>query len=233
MKRITILLATVLLALPAADAIAKGRRGGGGSCDLKDTILNLPEEKLSKKEKAGLLYMREEEKLARDVYLSLQETWSLGVFRNIAAAESRHMGALLVLIEKYGLEDPVGDNGVGVFSNPEFTELYEGLTATGHASLVDALKVGALIEELDIFDLQRVLEKVDNEDLAVVYQNLLKGSRNHLRAFDKLLVRNGADYESQYLSQEEFDAIADTPTEKGMVDAEGNLVCGGGRGNRS
>lgn len=233
MKRITVLLAAVLLALPAADAVAKGRKGGGGSCGLDATLQGLPEEKLSKKEKAGLLFMREEEKLARDVYLSLQETWSLRVFRNIAGAESRHMGALLVLIDKYGLEDPVGDNGVGVFSNPEFTELYENLTGIGHTSVVEALKVGALIEELDIFDLQQALEKVDNVDLAVAYQNLLKGSRNHLRAFNKLLVRNGAEYEARYLTQEEYDAIAGTPTEQGVVDEEGNLVCGGGRGNKS
>lgn len=232
MKRIIIIATVALLVLPLAEAVARNRGGGSGeSCSLTAYLEGLPVESLSKKEKSGLLFMREEEKLARDVYLSLQETWTLRVFGNIAAAESKHMNAALTLIEKYGLEDPVGDNGLGVFSNPEFTELYEDLTASGSGSLVAALKVGALIEELDIHDLQRVLADVDNEDLAVAYQNLMKGSRNHLRAFDKLLVRNGADYDTQYLTQEEYDAIAESPREKGMVDAEGNLICGGGRGN--
>ena len=231
MQRFIVIAAVALMLLPFAEAVA-GKRGGGGgpSCNLNGHLEGLPLESLSKKEKTGLLFMREEEKLARDVYLSLHEAWSLRAFSNIAAAESRHMRAALTLIEKYDLDDPVGDNGVGVFSNPEFTELYEDLTASGSASLVAALEVGALIEELDIHDLKRVLENVDNEDLAVAYQNLMKGSRNHVRAFDKLLSRNGAEYETEYLTQEEYDAIAESPREKGMVDAEGNLLCGGGRG---
>lgn len=37
-----------------------------------------------------LLYMREEEKLARDVYITLYEKWGIPVFNNISNRESDH-----------------------------------------------------------------------------------------------------------------------------------------------
>jgi len=38
-----------------------------------------------------LRFMREEEKLARDVYLKLFDTWKLTVFSRIARSEQRHL----------------------------------------------------------------------------------------------------------------------------------------------
>ena len=48
---------------------------------------------------------------------------------------------------------------------------------------MDALIVGATVEDLDIKDLIDLLNKTDNPDIILVYNNLNKGSRNHLRAF--------------------------------------------------
>ncbi len=64
---------------------------------------------LTAAEEEGLLFMREEEKLARDVYLVLFDKWGLRVFENIAESEQRHMDAVLYLLGKYGLDDPARD----------------------------------------------------------------------------------------------------------------------------
>ena len=72
---------------------------------------------------------------------------------------------------------------------------------------VDALKVGATIEEVDIVDLQKHLKENDNEDIALVYDNLMRGSRNHLRAFVINLKARGITYSPQYLTQTEYNTI--------------------------
>ena len=160
---------------------------------------------LSIEEIADLMFMREEEKLARDVYQALFEQWGTPVFQNIAASEQAHMDALLVLINQYGLEDPAAGNGVGVFSDPDLQALYDQLIATGSQSLADALIVGGAVEEIDILDLQGSLAQTSNNDIISVYQNLLAGSENHLRAFVPSWERQtGEVYQPQYLNQNEY-----------------------------
>ncbi|MDQ7086913.1 MAG: DUF2202 domain-containing protein [Acidobacteriota bacterium] len=229
------------MALAASFTLARGGPGGGpgnSACDLPSIVKDLPYEELSAAERDGVIYMIEEEKLARDVYLAMDDLWGLRVFRNIARAEQSHMDAVFSLIEKYGLPDPVGDNGPGEFTNPDLAALYNQLIEQGSQSINDALLVGATIEDMDISDLQVDLPEADNEDVRTVYQNLMKGSRNHLRSFYDLLQSNGVDYTPQYLSQADFDAIVSSPKERGMLDADGNPMpgCsgpagrGGGRG---
>ncbi len=100
-------------------------------------------------------------------------------------------------------------------------------------SPVAALQVGATIEDLDIHDLEELIAQADNEDIRTVYQNLLKGSGNHLRAFWYELSLNGGEYEAQYISAEELAAIVTSERERGRVDADGNVVDNGGAGCRS
>lgn len=228
MKRIGWILVAVLLIAPMAAQARRGNRGSNG-CSLSRLLTELPVEDLRKKEIKNLLYMREEEKLARDAYLSLDEQWDLRVFRQIGKAEKKHMAAVFVLIEKYELVDPVGDHPLGIFTNPELQSLYEDLSAAGSASLIGALQVGAAIEDVDIYDLQRSLERTDNQDLQLLYQNLMKGSRNHLRAFARLLERHGETYVPVYLLPDEYQEILDSPHEKGVVGTDGELQCGGGK----
>ena len=155
---------------------------------------------LSEVEAEGLSYMREEEKLARDVYLMLYEQWGIRIFQNIAGAEETHMSAVADLLERYGLPDPAVDAAVGVFANPELQALYDQLLDEGSQSLASALRVGALVEEVDIIDLETYISQTDNEDVLLVYQNLLKGSQNHLRAFTSTLEKQtGEIYQLQLL----------------------------------
>lgn len=196
---------------------------GGGIAEL---IASLPYEDVSTQERTSLLHMYEEEKLARDVYLTLQEKWKPRIFQNIAQSEQRHMEAVKRLLEKYFIPLPVEHDTVGYFSKPEIQNLYYDLTSEGGLSLEKALRVGATIEDLDIYDLIEYLNEADNTDIRTVYQNLMKGSRNHLRAFGHQLENLGLDYEAQYLSQTEVEDILNSPMERGMLDENGDPIFG-------
>jgi hypothetical protein len=119
------------------------------------------------------------------------------------------------MIEKYGVEDPVTDDSTGVFVDPELQALYDELVEKGLDSHQAGLMVGALIEEVDMVDLEEAIHATDNPDIQELYGNLLRGSRNHLRAFVMTLEDTGIDYEAQVLSQEEVDLIVSTPFEYG------------------
>ena len=163
---------------------------------------------LSEEEEAGLLFMREEEKLARDVYTKFYEQYGLRVFGNIKKSEQAHMDAIKYLLDSYELEDPVGDNEIGVFENEELQDLYNTLIEQGNESVIAALEVGGIIEEVDIIDLLVYVEQVDdNLDIIRVYTNLEKASEQHLRAFVRNLSARGITYEPHYLDQETFDRI--------------------------
>ena len=187
-------------------------------------------QELSDAEAEGILYMREEEKLARDVYLKLYEEWGLSTFNNIANSEQTHMDALKTLIDRYDLDDPAEGKDIGEFTNQALQELYNQLVEEGRQSLEDALKVGAAVEEIDILDLQQHIAQTDRGDIQLVYENLMKGSRNHLRAFVSVIERQGWTYQPQYLSQEAFDEIINTPTERGGSGGGGGRGSGGGGG---
>jgi hypothetical protein len=142
---------------------------------------------LTEQEKEALLFMREEEKLARDVYHYLYDFWGQWIFSNIETSEQQHMDAILNLLDKYGLDDPVGDSRYGVFQNPDLQDLYDELVIEGVNSELDAIKVGIRIEVKDIEDLIECLDLTDNKDITQVFTNLMNGSVNHLAAFNSHL----------------------------------------------
>jgi hypothetical protein len=197
------------LAVPSVSA--QGRYQGKGDCL---NVICTAGAVVTEQEEEHVVYMREEEKLARDVYLAMYDLWGLRIFANISESEQRHMDALGRLIECYDLEDPITDNTPGQFTNPVFTQLYEDLVHQGSGSALDGLMVGALIEELDIVDLRAALSETENPDLQTVFENLMRGSRNHLRSFFKLITKAGGTYEPQYLSPAEFDEIVSSPMER-------------------
>ena len=220
MKRVIIFTGLIVLAM-ALSLMAQPRWGKGNfqhgqrGTGMYTAISTLPAQELSDSEKAGLLKMRQEEKLARDVYLKLYEKWGIQVFANIANSEQRHMDAVKMLLEKYGISDPITDDTIGVFPDSEFSGLFNELVATGEGSEIDALLVGAKIEDLDIADLNNLLANTDNDDIKFVYERLKNGSYNHLRAFSRLLNNYGAEYTPQYISAEEYNEILSTQNNHG------------------
>jgi hypothetical protein len=141
---------------------------------------------LSEEQKAGLLFMIEEEKMARDVYEYFYAKWELKIFDNISLSEQQHMDAVKTLLDKYQLTPPATLEERGRFENDQLQAMYDTLIASGESSIVEALEVGKLIEETDIEDLQKLVEAVP-EEIAKVYESLLNGSYNHLSAFENQL----------------------------------------------
>ncbi len=220
---LTISASTTFAAWPGAgNGISNGQNAGINTA----LVSQIPATEPTQQERDGLIKMREEEKLARDVYIYLFNTWQNPVFANISKSEQRHMDAIKILLDKYGLEDPVAGMNPGTFKSTEMQELYNNLIAKGSVSLKEAFQVGATIEDLDIKDLEELIGATDNEDILLIYQNLMKGSRNHMRAFATQLKNLGINYQAQFLSQEEVDKIINSPWERGRVDKDGNRVSG-------
>jgi hypothetical protein len=133
--------------------------------------------------------MREEEKVARDVYLRMYDNYKAPVFKNIAISEQRHMDAIKKLLDTYSVPDPAAGKGIGEFTNPDLQKLYDDLIVQGSISKVEAFKVGVIIEETDIDDLNKAIAAARHDDIITVYNNLLLGSCNHLDAFESQLAK--------------------------------------------
>ncbi len=162
---------------------------------------------LSDDERESIIYMREEEKLARDVYRQMYAKYDLRPFRNISQAEERHMELMKDLLTKYSINDPVSSDETGGFTSTTLNDLYKKYIELGNTSLIDALKAGALIEEVDIKDLDKQLGVTQNSDIKETYTYLKQGSENHLRAFVKNLRNHGVEYSPVELSKEDFEKI--------------------------
>ena len=141
---------------------------------------------LSPAEEQALILMREEEKLARDVYLQLYDQFKSRIFRNIAKSEQTHMDALKTLLDRYGIQDPATQE-IGVFTNVDVQALYNSLMESATDSLVEALETGIEIEREDIKDLQDSLNITKQRDIKKVFTNLLRASNNHLESFEQVL----------------------------------------------
>jgi len=174
----------------------------------------------------SLLYVREEEKLARDTYLTLYDIWGTDIFQTISESEQRHMDAVKGLLDKYNLEDPASPE-IGVFQNDFLQAKYYELVAWGTQSEADALLVGGAIEEIDLIDLAQRMAQIDNRDILSVFQNLTDGSENHLRAFVTTYESlTGDTYSPLYLDQDTYQQIINSTSDSG-----GNGGGNGGGGN--
>ncbi len=163
-----------------------GITGGTGN-NTADAGLSTP---LTVNEIAGLKYMREEEELARDLYMNIftARGSTLTIFQNISLnAEVGHAQKMLDLLNTYGEADPSTGNPA-TYTDTGLQALYDQLigTATGGATTdLDALMVGAKVEEVDIDDINAKKAQVQPVHALIIqtYDNLLCGSRNHLRSF--------------------------------------------------
>ena len=172
-----------------------------------------PVSTLTETEKNDLLHLREEEKLARDVYLYSFDKYGLNISKNISNSEQSHMDAVLEIIEMYNLEDNSSEV-TGVFNNEELQTLYNNLTAQVDISVDEALQVGATIEDLDIYDIEEFISRTENDDILAMYDMLMCGSRNHLRSYYSQIVSNGGEYSVQFIDQIEFENIISSDKEQ-------------------
>ena len=169
------------VALFSSTTYARGRKGGGGG----RTTTGLTNE-----QKDTLFFIYQEEKVARDVYITLGNIYTNeNTFASIQKSEQRHIDSARALCEKYGVDITGVDEGsVGDFELQPLQELYDSCVAQGSDSLIEALKVGVFIEITDIDDLERAAVGMPN-DVVNVYENLKEGSLNHLDAFETAVAR--------------------------------------------
>jgi hypothetical protein len=226
MKRLT----TYFLPFVLTGMIASSSYAGKPVSDSEDTRVT----SLDANEQTHLVFMREEEKLARDVYIMLSTLYpDSPVFGNIDDSEQRHTDAVKDKLNQYGIEDPNTNDNVGVFTGKDygwyFTEKYDELVSRAAMSELDALYVGAFIEELDMLDINQCPKVIvessqditdvsacgkvytDNTDIQRLYASLLEGSESHLAAYVRRIetvIGEGA-YQAQVLAQEQVDEILD------------------------
>ncbi len=167
---------------------------------------------LTENESSDLKFLREEEKLARDVYMYAYNKYQVAIFDNIFKSEQKHMDAVLNILSKYEISDPASTE-VGVFVNPELQLTYNDLVSKVNISLTEALKVGATIEDLDINDINAFISNTTKNDLLKVYGNLNCGSKNHIRSFTAELTNNRITYVPQFISIETYNSILSSPNE--------------------
>jgi hypothetical protein len=234
------LVSLIVFSLTATSPAAAQRRGpgqAGGECTggIGALFHEIEIQPLSIEEEHELLFMWEEEKMARDVYLILAEKWQLPIFANIARAEQRHMDLMFRLIEAYGFSDQVPEDLAGVFVDPGLSSLFSFLVSEeNNGSLVASLTVGATIEDKDLADLYNLIDYVtDNRHIELVAYNLAKGSRNHLRAFVRALGAQDETYIPSYLDSETYEGILAAGMEQRVfynADGEPVPACGGAVG---
>jgi hypothetical protein len=178
------------------------------SCsDDNDTIVgaNTESQTLSTADVDALLFMLEEEKLARDTYIYLDNLWSINQFANIQNSEQTHMNAVENLLIANNIDYIILPEGE--FADPNLQAFYNQFIANGAVSSANALQIGATIEDLDIVDLGEYMEVTTNEDLLLVFESLQCGSRNHLRSFHKAIENAGNTYVPLFLSPDEYQYI--------------------------
>lgn len=166
---------------------------------------NVLNQTLTDADKEALLFMLEEEKLARDTYIFLNDQWALNQFANIKNSEQMHMDAVENLLIQYNIEYTILPEGQ--FENQTLQNFYNQFIVDGAVSQANALQIGATIEDLDIVDLVDYINATSNTALINVFESLQCGSRNHLRSFVFGIENAGNTYTPQFLSQEDYDAI--------------------------
>lgn len=177
-------------------------------CDNDDTasiINNQDSIAIPLEDQKALLFMLEEEKLARDTYSYLDELWGVNQFANIQNSEQSHLDAVGNLLDGFGIEHTMLPKGE--FVNQEIQDLYDTFIEDGALNLKEALKVGATIEDLDIVDLENYINATSNATIISLYEKLQCGSRNHLRSFVLALENAGSNYTPQFLAEDDYAQI--------------------------
>ncbi len=172
----------VIIGLMAVFLATSSLAAGKGAQKTTDTSSS--SSALTQEQKDILLFIYQEEKVARDTYMTLGNYYpNQNVYQNIQDSEQKHMDSAQSLCEKYGVDiSNVDETDVGVFVVPVLQELYDTLVAQGYQSELSGLMVGEYIELTDIDDLEHAAEGMP-ADVVNVYENLKAGSYNHLDAF--------------------------------------------------
>lgn len=188
--------------------------------------------KLDFNEQTHLVFICEEEKLARDVYHLFDRRFpDLGVFAELEAGKESSRCAVEKLLRQYRVSIPRVNENVGVFSwgiyGRYFTEKFLVVSNQGSMNPLSALYAGAFLEELNILDIEQCpkvivdidngikdaascgMQYTDNPAIRAAYDELLAESRRHLRILvNNIEQRTGpGSYRAQLLKPDELASV--------------------------
>ena len=212
--------------------------------NLSPTDLNLTDE-----QKYAIAYMWNDEKMAHDLYLALYNKFpNQNVLYNIATkAESTHELTVENLAQAYDInitnyqngygehysQNDLDKYGAGEFFIPAVQQTYDTLYNQGSKSEIDALKVGCMVEVVDVDDLNKYLDVVkDKPDIVNAFENLRSGSYNHYWAFDTALKNLGVSNGCCSLGDEYCKTPEEFPTNNGNENKGNENGKGNGNGNK-
>lgn len=182
---------------------------------------------LARAEADTLRSMREEEKLARDLYAAFEPSGF--EFARIQGMERHHFAMIGMLLERYQLPDPAASQPAGVFTDPALQAQYAELHERGTKSRADAYAVATEIEDQSLHDLQAAIEGTTHDDIRHAYAMLAQMTRNHLRVFYTGLAAEGGAYSPKYLDRPAFDRVVAAPMEPmGRMMGRGEMGAGMG-----
>lgn len=167
---------------------------------------------ITESEKAAIIFVVQEEKVAHDFYAAMYELHGLTPFRSISKSEGLHMDKARSLVDHFGIEDPNSENydTPGKFSSNKFQVMYDDLVREGSKSIPDALIESARFEEMDIVDIEKFNSTIQNEFIKSTFESLIGISKNHLKAIVRELSERGIEYSPFYLTREELNNIVES-----------------------
>ena len=154
-----------------------------------------------------LLTLAKAEKLAYDLYNELKVLYPNNpVFDHTASSELRHWTRISDLIATYdNLDDPTRDDGgtaydPGVFDDAadDFTTFYNTLIAGAGTDVLTALKVGYVVEALEILKVDVAVQSATAADISealAVYNCLVNAEPHHLKSYNWNLLKLGLTYD--------------------------------------
>ena len=206
MKRVVFLLVLLSITVAAYSQHGHHRHGKSQGMGLYYPI-TLPKEDLNNTEKEMLINARKNEKLAYDYNYTMFSKWGMPVFNHMATKLLANNDALKKMLNKYGLTDPINDMQIGKYSDNELQSKYDSAVAKGNESLKNAYIEAANIEEQMIKFYRDASDKVDNQDLKLLFDNLRVRAEHSFAAFVRNLYRFGYEYQPHYITQAEFNQI--------------------------
>lgn len=156
-----------------------------------------------------VLYLLEQEKLAHDVYRSLDTMWVTDIFNRVANEEYQHVGKLSAVAAEFMINVPnhFNEYPMGQFIDTKLRRLYGELMAAANFSLEDAYRACAALEERKMYDLKVALKEPNFELENLTYKALLLGSEDNFKVFVRALNELNAAYTPVLLSPAEYETL--------------------------
>ncbi len=181
--------------------------GSISSRSLSARLRPLSVDSLTAEEFHDLRALREGQKVMRDLYAVWQGRWKTPLFGNFAAAEQTHMDAMLRLLMRHQMNDPVVSKPLGAFKDSTFVRLFDHSSTSAAKSLNDCYLVACSLEEADILSLDTCLLHSKAADLRLVFSVLQQASAMHLATLRSHLRRLKVELRTMNISAQRLDSL--------------------------